>query len=89
MKLWQQIRKNEELKNLEMEGFGIGSLKGKTMNVSLNELMKSLRKQYLDVFEAYAKNDKEAIKRCLADLRNLAGCCFLNIQQENARNERD
>ena len=76
---------NKELKALEIEGFVRGLRKGKTMNVTLDKIvLESLHKQYLDFLKAYGSQDKDEMKRTLADLRNVAGCVFLKILEEDS-----
>jgi len=81
-----------ELQALELEGFIRGHHKGKTMNVRDWVLIESLRKQMRDLEKAWPTyyvtvmpNLKEEhrwdVLRALADLRNVAGCCFLKIQE--------
>ena len=78
--LWKEIRNNKKLQALEKRGFTRGKRKGKTMNVPLGELYSSLTKQFREVGEAYLLcTDGAHLRRCLADLRNVAGCLFLKL----------
>jgi hypothetical protein len=82
------IHENKRLENFEKQGFLRGVKKKKTMNVDIFVLFDSLGKQYRDLVRAYGINDKEDMKRCLADLRNVAGCLFLKVEeQEGKKNE--
>ncbi len=83
-KFLQQIRDNKELLNLEEAGFRRGDEKIKTMDVSSNDLKGSLYKQLMDYL--YAPNVDET-KRSLADLRNVAGCLFLKLVEEESKSE--
>ena len=80
-KLYNKISSDKELRDLEIEGFVRGAKKGKSMDVSLKELMQSLRKQYLDWLEAYNSKKIPDMKRTIADLRNDAGCVFLKLKE--------
>jgi len=79
-KLWKTIRNNKKLQALEKRGFTRGKRKGKTMNVSVGELYGSLAKQWRDLANTYLYGDNVGhVRRCLADLRNVAGCLFLKL----------
>lgn len=75
------ISENKELKKLEIEGFVRGCEQGKTMNVAFSVVAKSLRKQWNDWVKVRFSSDPEKMKRALADLRNVAGCLFLKLQE--------
>lgn len=77
-----------ELHRLEADGFLRGERKGKRMNVPWQDIVASLDKQYHDWLNAYAEGDPDAMKRTLADLRNLAGCVFLKIKEKEAKETR-
>lgn len=81
LELHRKIDENEELKELERQGFVRGEKKGKHMNVSLKELMQSLRKQYLDCLGAYNSKKISDMMCTIADLRNVAGCVFLKLEE--------
>ena len=79
-KLWKAIRNNKKLQALEKRGFTRGKRKGKTMNAPLGEFYSSLSKQWRDFADAYVCcADVGHVMRCLADLRNVAGCLFLKL----------
>ena len=85
-KLWEEINTNEELIQLEREGFERGEKKGKTMDVPLDTVVDSLKKQFRDFARCYraykavpSKNYKNGLKRTISDLRNAGGCVFLKL----------
>lgn len=80
--IWGEIYQNEELIKLEKQGFIHGEKQGKTMNVTTHDLHKSLLKQWRDYIKAYNSENVDDIKITLADLRNVAGCLFLKLQEE-------
>ena len=80
--LLEAINKNIELQGLELAGFVRGNIRGKTMNVPLSTVWMSLMKQVADVGQALGDNNMIALKKALADLRNVAGCMFLITQRE-------
>jgi len=82
--LYNSIRNNGELQTLEIEGFQRGVKRKKTMDVTLDVLFESLGKQYRDFLRSYGMNDGENMKRCLADLRDVAGCFFLKLTEKKA-----
>ena len=82
--LYNSIRNNGELQTLEIEGFQRGAKRKKTMDVTLDVLFESLGKQYRDFLRSYGMNDGENMKRCLADLRDVAGCFFLKLTEKKA-----
>lgn len=78
------------LKRYETLGFIKGTKKGKTMKVGLDILVDSLRKQMRDfdsVYNNWIAEDAtaEELKQALADIRNLAGCCFLKILEDSKK----
>lgn len=87
LKIWLDIETCKELKQLEIKGFQRGKKKGKTMSVPLSKIFESLMKQWRDLhttfFEFYHLysygKDSSDVKKCIADLRNVAGCLFLKI----------
>ncbi len=87
LELHKKVSTNHELLSFEQDGFARGERKGKSMNIPLRTLFISLQKQNLDLIETYLKLDKldeertQEMKRCLADIRNVAGCCFLKINE--------
>ena len=81
MGLFTRINHNKKLLRLELEGFARGIDRKKTMDVSIQVLNDSLHKQYLDFLKAYGNDDHLEMKRCLADLRNVAGCFFLKLEE--------
>jgi hypothetical protein len=83
--LWKKIHTNLELRGIELRGFRKGTIEGKTMNVPLPTLVDSLDKQYADFLKAHASNSKEEMKKCLGDLRNVAGCVFLKLKEIEKR----
>jgi len=82
--LYDSIQKNGELQTLEIEGFQRGVKRKKTLDMTLDVLFESLGKQYRDFARAYRIYDREDMKRCLADLRNVAGCFFLKLIEKKA-----
>jgi len=85
LKIYHDLENCTELHRLEADGFIRGTEKGKTMNVPLWDLEESLRKQYRDWIKASVDGNVHEMKRTLADLRNLAGCVFLKIQEKEAK----
>jgi len=88
--LWKIINNNPRLQTLEKEGFKRGEKEGKTMNVSIETIFESLEKQWKDVVEAWDthkdwKNAPDLLKTKLADLRNVCGCMFLKIEDEEKK----
>ena len=87
----QQLHKaiigSRELRAYELRGLLRGEERGKTMDVPLATVLHSLEKQGKDLAETilnfYAKQaDAADLKKCLADIRNVAGLCFLKVQEE-------
>lgn len=78
--LFNSIKNNKDLNEYELSGLAEGQKRGKKPNVSLEVLNDALHKQYLDFLKAYGQDDEERMKKCLADLRNVAGIFFLQIQ---------
>lgn len=85
--IYNRINANVELETLEMKGFIEGEKKGKTMDVTLAELVDSLVKQKEDFQEAYENKQISAMKKALADLRNVAGCVFLKLLEGGDKKE--
>lgn len=83
VELWEKIHCNYNLQELEVEGFYRGKQKGKTMNVPLHIIMQSIDKQHEDLTTAYINTPQnyKNLKQRLADLRNVAGCAFLKIEE--------
>lgn len=84
--LWESIRYDLELKYHELEGFKRGVLQGKSMDVSVDDMRFQVKRQFRQLTsEFYPNYDKperiKKIKRRIADLRNVAGCLFLKIQE--------
>lgn len=79
--LWQLIYTDEELHGFEVDGFLRGKLKGKSMDVPLIVLLKSLDKQWKDYCFARLSEDPKEIRQKLADLRSVAGCVFLKVEK--------
>jgi len=78
--LWIKIESCKDLKLLEIRGFIRGERKGKTMNVPPVIVFESLQKQWKDLENAfYCCSDNNELKKCIADLRNVAGCLFLKL----------
>jgi len=82
--IWNKIENCTELKQLEALGFLRGAKQGKTMDVPLEKVFQSLKKQWHDLVWAYSNyttvsKDTSELKRCIADLRNVAGCLFLKL----------
>lgn len=75
------ISGNKELKKLEIEGFVKGTKEGKTMNVPILTIIDSLKKQWKDWEKVRFSSNPGRMKRALADLRNVAGCLFLKLQE--------
>jgi len=88
-RLWQKIVMNGELMELEQLGFEHGEKQGKTMDVPLEIVVESLYKQIEDFRAAwynyqvhtYKQHTIPLLKKTLADLRNVAGCVFLKLQE--------
>lgn len=88
LELYRQIEECAELIALKEEGFMEGYDKGKTMDVSVGELQKSLGKQWDDFKAAYyrftitrCKRNPKQLKKDIANLINVAGCLFLKLQE--------
>ena len=77
--LFDSIKNNKELNEYELAGLVEGEKRGKKPNVPLKVLTDALHKQYLDFLKAYGDDDKEAMKKTLADLRSVAGILFLKF----------
>lgn len=77
--LFNDIKNNKDLNDYELAGLAEGKKRGKRPDVPLKVLNDSLRKQYIDFCRAYGNDDKEQMKKCLADLRNVAGIYFLQL----------
>lgn len=91
MKLYNQIKNNRELTDLEINGFIQGATKGKTIDISMTDIYLSVHKQYLD-FALEALNSSPNIeknsvilKQRLADLRNCAGLMFIKLQEKTKK----
>jgi hypothetical protein len=82
MEIWKKINENKQLKALELKGLALGEERGKQPNVPITTLYHSFEKQIDDLGWAYAKKDVTAMKKCLADIRNVAGIFFLNLEGE-------
>ena len=91
--LWEKYSENPELKELEIQGLLRGLEKGKTMDVPLEVCFKSLEKQYKDWVRAFnikpekAKHKIPAMKKSLADLRNVAGIIFMKLKEGGDKKE--
>lgn len=88
MDLWKAIEGNIELQSLEKAGFIRGTQKNKSMDVTFEVVIDSLEKQWNDLGQAVAQYERNgtvealvSVKKCIADLRNVAGCLFLKIQE--------
>ncbi len=79
LELWRQISENWDLEQLEKEGLWRGEARGKKPDVPVEELQDALGKQYRDFMRAYGIFDESEMKRCLADLRMVAGILFLKL----------
>lgn len=80
--LHYRIINDPDLRKLELQGFVEGTAEGKTMDVPFGTLVESLDKQCGDFFTAYNEGKgRKAIKKALADIRNVAGCCFLKLKE--------
>jgi len=80
----RQINENADLHDLELDGFIRGFRAGKTLNVGMQLLLNSLRKQVGDwesIFIDYILGNAtlDDLKRRLADIRNVAGVIFLKV----------
>ena len=90
-KLLKQIQDNKELLALEEAGFLRGDEKGKTMDVLPEVLMRSIMKQHGDLANSYHKyffnkrytEARKDLLQKIADIRNVAGCLFLKIVEED------
>ena len=80
--IYSRIRDNERLQDLELLGFRRGQEQGKTLAVTVDTVYANLEKQWRDLTNAWhaTPRDYAHIHRCLADLRNVAGCLFLNTE---------
>lgn len=92
--IWQRINENPELKSLEKDGFARGEARGKSMDYPFMSVVLSLHKQIDDVNEVLDVNLDEtnpdfrtSLKKALADLRNVAGCMFLKLQEEDTKED--
>ena len=88
--LHNTIVDNRELFAYELRGLLRGEERGKTMDVPLMTVLHSLEKQEKDLAETilnfYAKQaDAADLKKCLADIRNVAGLCFIKLQEEEKK----
>lgn len=91
----QRIWENPALRSLEVLGFKHGSRKGKTMKVNLQTVVNNLYKQVEDfrqAYHGYLRDPDDAdlqanLKMKLADLRNVAGCVFLKLQEQEGPSE--
>lgn len=84
-RMLEALVNNDELNKLELQGFVRGFNKGKTMNVSLDELFNEVNKQYVDFLRAYHAlplSTLAEMKRTIADLRNVAGLFFLKLMEK-------
>jgi len=84
----ERIRVNEALLEYELRGFLRGDEKGKTLNVSLDVLKNSLNQQHTQFESTYidyvlGKKSRGDLMRCVADVRNVAGCIFLKLQEQD------
>jgi len=81
--LWNKIRNNEMLQVREREGFKRGEARGKHMDYAAWTIFEiSLVKQWNDLFKAMCTGKASDKMRCIADLRNVAGCLFLKVEEE-------
>jgi len=81
-----RIACNKKLLNLEVKGFVRGYKKKKTMDVPARGLYQSLEKQWLDLKAAWLCCQPESVVlRKIADLRNVAGCFFLKLTEDKAK----
>ena len=91
LKLWRQIRENISLEEMEKDGLFRGEERGKKPDVSFDILVGSLSKQMEDCHTAIQRLNNEyyltldeaktELKKCLADLRNVAGIMFLRLEE--------
>ena len=84
--IYNTINTSKELEDLEIKGFLRGEKAGKTTNVPIGVIYESLSKQVKDLQDAYQfyqinSSQKEELKQKIADLRNVAGCLFLKLQE--------
>lgn len=89
LKCWERIAENKRLSTLEKVGFDIGISRGKTMDVSIEIMNGSVSKQWKDykwAWENYLRDkselNRQAVETAIANLRNVAGCMFLKIEEE-------
>ena len=90
---WSSYSKNPELIELEKQGILRGLKRGKTMDVPLEVVVGSLKKQWSDFLATWTgyknlpktKTTTEDLKRTLADLRNVAGIIFLKLNEGGDR----
>ena len=100
---WEELKKavddNAELKEMQDIGWKKGASKGKSMAVHYVTMMLALEKQMKDLqylFDVYAMEEKIPliidIRQAIADVRNVAGCLFLKMQdlevEERAKERR-
>lgn len=84
--LHNAINNSRELYAYELQGLLRGEERGKTMDVPLATVLHSLEKQERDledtILKFYAKQaDARDLKKGLADIRNVAGLCFIKLQE--------
>lgn len=93
IKLYNRIKDNRELTDLEINGFIQGATKRKTIDISMIDIYLSVHKQYLDFAQEALnslpdiKKNSAILKQKLADLRNNAGLMFIKLQDEDKKNK--
>lgn len=93
--LWKKYSENPELKDLEIQGLLRGFERGKIMDVPLEVVIDSLKKQWDDFLATWTgyknlpktKTTIEDLKRALADLRNVAGIIFIKLKEGGDKKE--
>lgn len=100
---WDEIKKlvddNAELQEMEEIGWKKGAAKGKTMECCYVTIMLGLEKQINDLkyhLDVHSLEEDPAVlidaRQAVADVRNVAGCLFLKLQEfervERARERR-
>jgi hypothetical protein len=90
LSLYHEIRADSDLAECELAGLTKGEKRQKKPNVPIEILFYSLQKQWRDFEKAYRKNadNNEEVKKCLADIRNVAGILFLNLKGRFSASEK-
>jgi hypothetical protein len=79
LRLWELIHENDQLESSEKLGLVRGEERGKSPNVDEVTLFTAFKKQWIDFEKSLRVHDEEQMKKCLADIRSVAGIYFLRI----------